>query len=278
MKVIIVLFLGLALLSCQKEDNNIGTYKPKFVVEGWIEDGEYPHVILTHNLPFFTAVDSAQLNEVVIRWAKVSVSDGEETEILTAGKDSRYFPPYIYKGNSLKGESGKTYTLKVEYAGYTLTSSTYIPKKNSLDSIWFTPKNDSLRQLNIKFTDDINEKNYYRLFTRVEKDDIFYPTLIANQNDKFFNGKQLTLQVNKGPKNNLSLKNQPYYKSGDTVYVKFSCMSKEGYDFWSSFNDEILNSSNPLVGSTGVIKHNIEGQGIGVWCGYGSNIYRIIAK
>lgn len=281
MKKILAFLLILSLFGCKEEDiYSTKDYSPKFVVEGWIENGQYPHVILTHNLPFFTSVDSAQLSEIVIRYAKVTVSDGVQTEILTGKKDTDYFPSFIYKGSELKGEVGKTYTLTIEYAGVILTSETLIPKPSSLSRIWFVSKDIGTedQQLNVKFRDDVSEKNYYKLYTKLNSDKRFYPTLLSNQDDKTFNGKELSLQVNKGPANNLTIKNEPYFKRGDTVFVKFATMPQEGYDFWSTFQDEVLNSSNPLIGSTGKIKSNIKGQGIGIWCGYSASIYRVIAN
>lgn len=277
---VVFLLIIFFICSCEKQPlKNREGYSPKFVVEGWIEEGEYPYVMLSHNLPFFTAVDSAQLSEVVIRWAKVSVSDGAKTEILTGMKDNRYFPPYGYRGSEIKGEAGKSYTLKIEYADHVLTAETTIPQKAKLDAIWFTPKEQGLeQQLNVKFSDDINETNFYRLFTRGQEDKIFYPTLLSVQTDKYFNGKQFSLQVNRGSKNNLKLTNKAFFNTGDTVFVKFSEIPKSGFDFWNSFNDEVLNASNPLIGSTGKINHNIKGPAIGIWCGYNSSIYRVIAK
>ncbi|HET8827972.1 MAG TPA: DUF4249 family protein, partial [Pelobium sp.] len=245
-KIMFFLLVAFAIIACEKQpSNNREGYSPKFVVEGWIEEGGYPYVMLTHNLPFFTAMDSAQLNEVVIRWAKVSVSDGTTTEILTGMKDNRYFPPYGYKGSEIKGEAGKTYTLKIEYAGNILTAETSIPQNAKLDSIWFTAKEEGLKQqLNVKFSDDAIDTNFYRLFTRTAEDEIFYPSLLSVQTDKYFNGKQFSLQVNRGPKNNLKIRNEAFFNTGDTVFVKFSAIPKSAYEFWSSFNDEVLNSSN----------------------------------
>src|SRR5690606_24305899 len=132
-----IIFYTVFLSSCKKEDErDFSSYQPNFVVEGWIEEGGYPHVILTHNLPFFTKVDSAQLSEIVIRWAKVSVSDGTDTEILTSRKDDRYFPPFLYRGSQLKGEVGKVYTLTVEYAGHVLSAQTSIPNPVNIDTLW----------------------------------------------------------------------------------------------------------------------------------------------
>jgi hypothetical protein len=278
---IIHFILLLGLISCREQEMDLNKdYKRKFVVEGWIEHNEYPNVQLTHNAPFFTSLDSAMLDQLVIRWAKVTISDGENTEVLTARRDTNLFPPFTYRGTEIKGIAGRTYTLTVEYAGNTLKSVTTIPGTVPLDSIWFEKagSTDTLVQLNIRFKDKALEKNFYKLYTKTLKDKQFTPTLLSNQNDKYFNGKELTLQVNRGPKNNLTVKNEPYFRIGDTVLVKFSSIPESGYEFWSSFQNEVLGSSNPLIGSTRAVKSNIEGPGVGIWCGYGSVIYKVVAK
>jgi len=273
------ILLFFTLLACKKEPlKSFGEYSPKFVVDGWIEQDDYPHVILTHNIPFFTTLDSAQLNEVVIRYAKVSVSDGERTEILTATKDANYFPSFIYRGSELKGQPGKVYTLTIEYAGNTLTSTTTIPRRAVLDSIWFVAKDNDKAQVQVKFKDNPNEKNFYKFYTKIAGNKRYVPTLLSNHDDKYFSGKELTLQINQGPVNNLTIKNEPYFKKGERVFVKFSSIPKDGFDFWSSFQDEVINSSNPLIGSTGTIKSNIKGPALGIWCGYGSTVYKVTAN
>ncbi len=271
------ILITISLFSCKK-DEKVNDFIPHFVVEGWIENDDYPRVILTHNLPFFTSLDSAQLANVIIRNAKVTVSDGIETEVLTAGRDDHYFPYFMYKGTSLKGKSGGSYKLKIEYANFVLEAETSIPKTVPLDSIWFLPKTDNNQQLNVRFNDPAAERNYYRLYTKLEKANTFSPVLLSNQNDKYFNGKDLSLQINRGPENNLTSKNEPYFLTGDTVMIKFSAIPESGFEFWSSFQDEILNASNPLMGSTVALKTNIKGPGVGIWCGYGSTIYKRIAK
>lgn len=275
----ILFLLFFVMLACKKEPiKSLGEYSPKFVVESWIEQDDYAHVILTHNIPFFTTLDSAQLDEIVIRYAKVSVSDGERTEVLTAAKDANYFPSFIYRGSELKGQPGKVYTLTIEYAGNTLTATTTIPRKASLDSIWFIAEDNDKAQLHVKFKDNPNEKNFYKFYTKSGDNKRFVPTLLSNHDDKYFSGKELTLQINQGPVNNLTIKSEPFFTKGETVLVKFSTIPKDGFDFWSSFQDEVINSSNPLIGSTGKLKSNIKGPALGIWCGYGSTVYKVIAN
>ncbi|MBC7912780.1 MAG: DUF4249 domain-containing protein [Pyrinomonadaceae bacterium] len=278
-KTALALFLLTQLWACDKEnDTSQKEYVPKFIVEGWIENGQYPHVILSHNVPFFSSLDSAQLSELIIRFAKITVSDGVKTEVLTTTLDDNYFPSFIYRGYDLKGESGKTYTLKIEYAGNTITSTTRIPEAVPLDSLWFSKREKDKMQLIVQIKDKAMEKNYYRLYTKIRSNKVFIPILLSNLDDRFFSGQEILLQVNRGSDNNLTVKNEPYFERGDTVLVKFSNIPKEGFDFWNSIQDEVLNSINPLVGSTGSIKSNITGPAAGIWCGYGSTIHKVIAK
>ena len=69
---------------------------PEIVVEGWIEDGGFPVVIVTTSVPVSTDYkDWDTLMDHLVRWAKVSISDGEKEVILTGKMDTDYFPPYI---------------------------------------------------------------------------------------------------------------------------------------------------------------------------------------
>lgn len=278
-KEVSLILLSILFWACKKETElTIKDYKPNFVVEGWIEDGSFPYVIITHNSPFFASLDSTQLDQLMIRHAKVTVSDGEQTEVLTAKRDTNYFPPFIYRGTEMIGKPGKTYSLKIEYAGYTLSAETTIPKPVSIDSLWFVSKDTIRSQLNIRFRDNALEKNYYRIYTKTPLEKHFVPTLVSNKDDKYFNGKQIEFQINRGPENNLVIKNVPYFMKKEIIQVKLSTIPESGFKFWSSFQDEVVNSSNPLVGSTGRIESNIKGQGIGIWCGYGSTVYQILVK
>ena len=127
MKKLIIILLALIIAAgCSFPD--MYDYEPQIVVEGWIEDGGYPVVIVTSTVPVtgdYRYWDEMQ--DHIIRWAKVTVSDGEKDVVLTGKMDNDYFPPYVYTTSRLKGESGKTYTLTVEYSKRTVTARTTIP-------------------------------------------------------------------------------------------------------------------------------------------------------
>ena len=87
--------------------------KQTMVVEGCIENGEAPVVILSQVLPIGVEIKGEDFWNFPIRWARVSITvDGHEY-VLTGRPDHRYLFDYIYTTNDLKGEVGKTYRLNV---------------------------------------------------------------------------------------------------------------------------------------------------------------------
>ena len=109
-KIIFNILISLLFCSCQPNlDYIISGYTQKIIVEGYISNNEYPKVYLSLNIPFSEEVNSETIVKNVIGSAKVTISDGVNTEILTAGyRDNRHFPPHYYRGTELKGEEGKT--------------------------------------------------------------------------------------------------------------------------------------------------------------------------
>lgn len=254
-------------------------FENHLVVEGYIEEGDYPVVMLTINKPFHIDASEETVNEIIVRWAKVIVSDGEKEEILVGHSAPGYFPPFLYRGNEIKGEAGKTYTLKVIYAQYELTAETTIPESVPIGKISIAPSetNDSLRQLTIHFDDPVEQKNYYKIYTKVEgKNARYVPALGGNLNDNLFNGQPVSCKINQGieklPAKNT---NSDFYKD-DIVYVKLCTLPVFGFEFWKDFENEIINGQNPFIPANKNLPTNIQGGGIGIWCGYGKKEIRVL--
>jgi hypothetical protein len=278
--ILLALFAG--LISCDEEIDFKNLYPDdKIVIDGWIENGQYAKVLLTRNAPYFSSLDSASIRSLVLTRAKVTLSDGIRSEVLILRKNEAYFPPYVFEGNEIKGETGKSYTIKAEYGGKTATGTTTIPPSVPLDTIFFVKNegSDSTGTLYIEFTDPPRERNYYRILTRVEGKDIrFFSSLIMGISDEFISGEKFGFELNRGQETFLTSSKNKYFKLGENVTVKFCTIDKEHYEFWNSFQDEVLNSGNPFASSMSVIKSNIKGDGLGVWGGYGVNQYSIIIK
>jgi hypothetical protein len=255
-------------------------YQPKIVVEGWIESGTAATVFLSWSASFTQELDTAYLLNQIIRSAKVSVSDGENTEILTLGVDNRYLPPYVYYGQRIRGEVGKTYRLQIEYRDKILSAETYIPKPVSLESCRFVPDSigDNLTgHIRIQFRNTSAE--YYQIATKVlNSERVFTPCLYGNLPSNLFEKDELvSIEINKGPILYPDLQFETSFFTGSLIEVKFRTQSLVSYDFWNSWQNEVLNAQNPVFPAHTNLKSNIQG-GIGIWCGYGVSNYRIIAK
>lgn len=274
--------LVFGVFSCNKDPSlDISDPDELIVIDGWIEKGQYAKVLLTRNSPYFSSIDSSSMRSLVLTRAKVTVSDGEKSEILILRKNENYFPPYIYEGNEIEGDTGKIYKVTAEYGGKSAWAYTTIPTAVALDTVFFElePESDSLGSLFLNFKDPPETKNYYRIFTkRNTMDSRYYPTMIMALDDIFFNGEEFGFSITRGPKSILSSYGNEYFKLGDTVSVKFCTIDKVHYDFWSSFQDEAFNSGNPFASSLSIIKSNVEGDGLGVWGGYGVSYYNLIIK
>jgi len=268
------------LISCSEPDFDVGDYPGKIVIDGWIEQDQYAKVLLTQSVPYFAAVDSTSLRKYVITGAKVTVDDGETSEILTLKPNSAYFPPYIYQGNMLKGETGKTYRLTVDFGGQQILATTTIPSLTSLSYSWFQLKegSDSLGLLYVQFTDDASQINYYRTLTqRKNIDSKYIANYVANYSDAYFNGKEIEIPLFQGNVQGLSTNNPTYYQLGDTIMLKFCAVDQATYDFWYTFQQELINTTNPFASTNARVKTNVT-NGLGVWCGYGATYYQVIAR
>lgn len=281
----ICLFLML-LTSCEPDPEiSLPAIKKQLVVDGWIENNNYAHVILTYNTGYFSDLDSASFRGLVATRAKVIVSDGTNSEILTITKDTNYFPPRVYKGNSILGQPGKTYTLiiidEIDLSNRiidTIIAQTTIPEPVKLDSVWFSQTTDSSGIIKGTFYDDPNSKNYYRVFTKIKgKNKRYIPTFIASFEDLYFNGQKFTFNLNKGPESYLKPVYDIEFAIEDTVFLKVASIDEASYNFWFNYDQEILNSGNPFAANFMTVKGNIT-DGLGVWCGYGSSVYYNIVK
>ena len=266
--------LVILAISCNQDDfSSEIDAESKIVVEGWIEEGDVPQLILSSSIPIAQVVDSTNVLDRVIRSAKVTVSDGETTEVLRVKKDEDRLSPFVYFGSEIIGKAGRTYTLKIEYLSRIITATTTIPRTVALNSAAYVKNNvtDTTGYIFIKFDDPINEKNYYQITTRVaEKEPIFVPAFYGNLDDKNFDSPKISMQVNRGVLIFPKTKYKPYFTDGDLIFVKLRTMNKDVLDFWNSWQNEIVNSRNPIYPSNISLKSNING-GIGIWAGYGQN-------
>lgn len=172
---------------------------------------------------------------------------------------------YIY-GTRLRGEAGKEYRLEVIYKGDTITSTTSIPNVTQLDSLWFEPQvpADSAGLLYFQLSDNPDTKNYYRALIKVQGiNERYVPTKPGVYNDTYFNGETITLSIARGISNILEIDDDIFFKTGDTIKLKFCAIDEASYEFWNTYQNEIITSANPFASTNASIKSNIN-NGFGI--------------
>ncbi len=292
-RAITCIFCCCLLSSCQKEVHlNLESEPTRLVVQGEIENGKPPFVVLTSTIGFFSTINLTTLQDIFIHGAKVTVSDGVSTiELLeytidTAGS-SKY---YVYSVDTvnlsgiLLGELNKYYTLSIDYLGKHYTSVTKIPYPKGLDTMWFgepifkgpgTPNN--ALELFGNYTDPDTLGNYVRYFTR-RNNDVYYPGGIFS--DEIVNGKRVTnvdLFAGFNDSTNVKQDSVIYFYPGDSVAVKWCEIDKPVYDFWNTYQFSVQSGGNPFASPIN-IKSNISNGALGVWAGYGTLYSYLVVK
>lgn len=250
---------------------------PQIVVEGWIEDGYNPIVMLTTTVPIGESVtDLKELEKFVINWGKVTISDGEKSVVLSGRRNNDYFPPYIYTTSSMTGQAGKTYTITVEYSGRTVTAQTTIPEDVPLEYIRVAAsgENPGNFQLVGGLKDNINSKDYYKFFVKVSgKDSTYISSFLGLTDDDILKDKTETAEL---PINNGSRRSDQrmttYFTAEDRVIVKFCTLDQTSWQYWNDFEEIQSLSRNPFFPVSTSIRSNVKG-GLGYWAGYGSRYY-----
>lgn len=268
----------IAFLFCSCNNDPIKG-REEVVVEGWIENGQSPVVILSKTFTVSTEKETDSDETIVLPWGKVTVSDGEKSVVLTGQYDERYTPPYIYTTSNITGKPGQTYYLTVEYGNRKLTAQTTIPFPDSLQDIRAErcEDSDSLYQITATFRDNPLTTDYYMFMTRVlNKDSRYYPAYMGIVSDENLETENVRM-IHPGIHTITDIKHkyEPYFKLNDTVLVKFTKLDETSYNIHKVYNELVILSFNPLFSNDIALPSNIKG-GLGFWCGYATTNYRIL--
>lgn len=283
----------ITLVSCEKEvDINLGEGQERLVVEGSIETGMPPYVVLTKSVGYFSKLDLTTLQNSFVHGAQVSVSDGAVTAQLQEytisplpGISLSYYTVDTTGGNWMKGIENKTYTLNIKYDGQVYEARTKIPAPTPLDSLvtalpsFVREDNPDARQLKVYFKDPDTPGNYMRYYTK-RNNEQYFAGLNSVYPDEIINGKQFETELPLGEDRNrpeMNFDSLGYAYPGDTVTLKWCAIDKETYNFWSTFEYAIGTIGSPFASPIRV-KTNISNNALGIWGGYGTLYYTIVIK
>ena len=256
-------------------DIRLSEAESELVLEGWIEEDGFPVVLLSTSVPVTTgSKDMESLQEHIVRWGKVVISDGDKEVVLTGGPDERFIPPYSYTTAKMRGQAGKTYTLKAEYKDRRITASTTIPQSKELEYLRTEQVSPGKYKIVAGMKDDSSGKDFYKFFVKREGKDSAYMSSFRG----LVNDEVLTDGVNEvSVYNGISVRESDfdqYFEEDDVVYVRFSTMDEASWIYWDGFEEIQSLSRNPFFPVSNAIRSNVTGV-LGYWAGYGSTYYRL---
>ena len=105
------------------------------------------------------------------------------------------------------------------------------------------------------------------------KNSIYIAPFGSSTDDKFFNGLSFEFAVARGEIGNFEGPDdegpeEGYFKRGDTIAVKATSITYPTYLWVRSMEDQAFSTGSPFA-SPGNLPGNIEGDGVGIWAGYG---------
>lgn len=255
--------------------------EPRLVVEGVIENDQYPRVVLSRSLNFFSNISAAELSNSFVHDAVITVSNGERThrlkeyEVEVGGGLSLFYYSIdsAHMNTAFKGKFEKTYSLEIDVEGKQYNATTTIPAlAKTISKLYYhenVDKDDSSKvTLYGEFTDPVGYGNYIRYFTKVG-DQSFYPGLNSVFDDQIVDGTTYNLQIEQGVDRNSDIDFEEYsfFYKGDEITVKFCNIDKGVFDFWRTLEYSYQSIGNPFSSPT-KIRGNISNGALGYFGGY----------
>ena len=268
----ILIFLC-SLYSCVREEVD----HTKMVVEGWIDAGKHPIVMLHTSYSLsLSEPDSTTLLDVLeqhmVLFGKVVIFDGEDSVILTGRVDTNYLPPYIYTTTKIIGEMGKTYSLHARYKEFSAKAKTEIPEIASLDSIRVTNLNQKMNVVGYANHLEVGETYILMARTTDQRQYKICPmgtfrarttrSIITINNPIDFTGEGAILQT--------------LFPKTDSVEIsiKFAKIGEAEFQMWDSYIAQNMTQGMFFMETHSNIISNIQ-NGNGYWCGMGASEYTI---
>ena len=316
-KLILLAVISLPLLTSCEKDITVDLPKApeQLVVEGTIEPGKPPFVILTRTQSFFAPTDINSIANMFVSGATVTVTSNGSTwtldqicsdlldssTIVLAAEATGLSVGLLAAANiciytaldpSHVGVIGQTYRLDISAEGKTLTSETTIPNPVPLDSVWFklaleTPGDDSLGLAWARITDPDTIGNGYRWAAqRINhrangemKDLNYISPLGSTYNDKYVNGLTFDFNEIRGQQ---FFGGNPEDSNAEQGFFKVGdtiavkAMSIGRKEYdFYSTYDANVGALGDLFSTPANVKTNITG-GLGIWAGRGVYLDTII--
>lgn len=297
--IVVLTGLILGLSSCEKVlDIDLPDGVNGIVFEGYIENGNFPYLIISRSENYFSPISTAAesfINSLVTADSVFITVDGvrhemdqlclndlspeqREQALQALGFDS--LPPNlnlcIYIKFDLIGELGKTYALKAYVEGKEYNAVTTIGHQVHLDSLWYKDELpvDSFGSIWVELSDPAATTDYYYMWSEnlTQNKPMFPIDGGPSFADRLFQGETIQFNIYQGSniaRDNGSDEEYWWFREGDTVIVKLGTIDLGVYNFWESV--DAASNLNPFSSPTPV-SSNFDNGGRGVWAGYATTV------
>lgn len=242
------------------------------VVEGWIEEGEPPIVMVTRALDLND--EDVRLEDAVEKWCRVTVFDDGQPYVLTARRNTDYNPNFIFTSSRLKGKPGHTYRLLVETDDTVASAEARLVPSASISRLEALPVEDSDTLFSLRvYLDNVDTEAYYKLFCKGPTDRRHFPSFLGNLSGSLYDDA-VGVSVSRGI-HSAFLEDQysfsHFFSSGEKVEVKLCSIDRPLYDFWNAYDLNVSLSSNIFLSFVSDCPGNVAGAK-GYWAAYGSSL------
>lgn len=267
MRRVVYIVLLTLLVGCISKSDYVDGYRPRLVVDGCIETGRGAVVALSQTIPFDDYYSEDDFRDMVIRWAKVTVECGDKREVLVGRSNNDYPTRFIYTGSEIIGRAGESYTLIVEYSGRTWRATTTIPESVEFVDVRKETFSDTLYTITATLPPCSTP---CAIDCALGRSSYFAPTLLGVYDA---DDKPRRVTVNR-PMDNLYRNDYDvHFSLRDTVVLKLRTMGSFAYDYWSLWQNNVINSLNLIFPAVDNLPTNISNDAVGLWAGYGSSVY-----
>ena len=256
-----------ALMGCIREQEVDDSFRYNLVVDGRIEQGRSAIVMLSQSIPYESTYDEDTYRKMAIWGAKVTLIQGDNREVLTSRSNSDYPTEFIYTGYSIRGEVGKSYTIEIEYSGRSWRSECTILPAIELQNIRVIAEGEDMYSIratlpatpyHCSIDCSLNGSQYYA------------PTLLGTYAPS---DSEREIVINCPSDKLIREGYNALYSGEDRVILRVNTLSDFGYSYWRKWEDNFINSVNPIFPSTSNLPTNISDNGLGIWAGYGTTYY-----
>ncbi len=256
------------LVSCQKTiDDDYGAAS-RLVVEGWIDSDGHPTVMLTRSFSPMNPADIT-VGDLVVRWAKVTISDGERTATMIGRVDRTVTPPFVYTTADIKGRPGKRYTVTAEYDGERVSAVCVMPEPSAIGRVDVLPvaSCDTLREVTLTFVPEA-DRCYQLVVYDPEMSGRFLPCFMGTYRPEAGMAGEVTLTVCRPNIDTERDDYTPYFAVGHRIGVALTTITTEVWRFWHQYDDVTAFGGNIFLAGSVPLGGNIAG-GYGVWSARG---------